>query len=344
MRGKVAPMTGYDFAGVLKTKNLDLHPMGIETLQVNVTKLCNQACQHCHVDASPRRTEQMDLKTINRCLEVLATHPSIKNLDLTGGAPELHPHFDYVVTQARQLGKHVMVRHNLTVTFDGHPQTGEPKTYLPEFFARERVEVISSLPCYQESSTDEQRGKGAYKKSIESLKLLNARGYGHPNSGLFLNLVYNPVGTHLPPDQTQLEKVYKKELLQRYGIVFNRLFTITNMPIARYKSHLIRLGNYETYMHALVNAFNPHAAAGVMCRNLLSVGHDGTLYDCDFNQMIQLKIKGPATIFEFNESEVMQRSIAFAPHCFGCTAGAGSSCGGATNNSLLHLRVVKQTE
>ena len=311
---------------------LDLSPLGIETLQVNVTRLCNQACHHCHVDASPKRTEQMNRATVDRCLEVLALHPTIAKLDLTGGAPELNPHFDYFVIKARRLGKHVMVRHNLTVTIDGNPQTGESKRHLPEFFAEHGVEVISSLPYYQQFFTDKQRGNGVFQKSVEAMRMLNAVGYGQADSGLELNLVYNPVGAFLPASQESLEQQYKRELREKFDVTFNKLFTITNMPINRFRKDLIRLGTYDDYLAKLVNTFNPSAASGVMCRSLLSVGFDGRLYDCDFNQMLNLGLSPTdgATIFDFDLDKLSKRNIIFDQHCYGCTAGAGSSCGGAT--------------
>ena len=325
-------MTHSSFAETVAKHKLDLSPTGIETLQVNITRLCNQACHHCHVDASPKRTEQMSRATVDCCLEVLARNPTITKLDLTGGAPELNPHFDYFVTEARRLGKHVMVRHNLTVMMDGNPQTGESKLYLPEFFAEHRVEVISSLPYYQEFFTDKQRGNGVFKKSIEAMKMLNALGYGTAGSGLELNLVYNPVGAFLPASQESLERQYKRELAEKFGVNFDRLFTITNMPINRFKKDLIRLGTYDDYLTKLINSFNPGAASGVMCRSLISVGFDGRLYDCDFNQMLDLELSPTdgATIFDFNLENLSKRKIIFDQHCYGCTAGAGSSCGGAT--------------
>jgi radical SAM/Cys-rich protein len=317
----------YDFDALLAARNLALPPLAIDTLQVNVTKLCNQACRHCHVDASPSRTERMSPEGIERCLAILAQHRGITRLDITGGAPELHPQFDELVERAVKLGKHVMARHNLTVTFDGNPQTKESKRYLPEFYARHRVEVISSLPYYQEFFTDSQRGSGVFRKSIESMKLLNAQGYGVDGSGLTLNLVYNPVGPYLPAAQSALEADYKRELAAKFGVRFNGLFTITNMPINRFRLHLEKSGQYEAYMEKLLAAFNPAAAQGVMCRNLISVGHDGAIYDCDFNQMLEMKI---GSIFDFDFDALMRRRIRFDSHCLGCTAGAGSSCGGAT--------------
>ena len=323
----------YNFYKTLSEKRIDLPPTKIETLQVNITKLCNQTCLHCHVDASPKRKEHMDLDSVNRCLEILATNPEIKNLDLTGGAPELNPHFDYFVTEAKRLNKHVMVRHNLTVTIDGNPVTGESKEYLPEFYAQNQVEVISSLPYYQEYFTDKQRGKGVFEKSIESILLLNKEGFGKEGTGLELNFVYNPVGAFLPASQESLEADFKRELYKKYEIEFNKLFVITNMPINRFKQQLKRLGAYDEYMTKLVNAFNPTAAQGVMCRSLISVSHDGRIYDCDFNQMLEMDLiidHEPMTIFNFDYDKLVNRGIMFGSHCYGCTAGSGSSCGGAT--------------
>ena len=303
----------------------------IETLQVNITKKCNQACLHCHVDASPKRTEQMDKRTIDQCLEILNSNAEIKNIDITGGAPELNPHFDYLVEEAKKLDKQIMVRHNLTVTIDGDPVTGESKMYLPEFYAKHNVEVISSLPYYQEYFTDKQRGKGVFQKSIESLRMLNEQGYGKNESALKLDLVYNPVGAFLPASQQSLEEDFKKELWDKYQLRFNKLFTMTNMPIHRFKEQLERHDTYDDYMTKLINAFNPSAAQGIMCRSLISVGYDGKLYDCDFNQMLDMQIYNskPLDVFNFDLSYLKKRNILFDSHCFGCTAGSGSSCGGA---------------
>ena len=322
----------YDFRKTTEEAGLELSPITVDTLQVNVTRLCNQACLHCHVDASPRRTEQMDRRTIDRCLEILSENGEIEKLDVTGGAPELNPHFDYFVTEARKLGKHVMVRHNLTVTLDGNPQTGESKEYLPDFFAENSLEVVSSLPYFQSFFTDRQRGRGVFDKSVESMGRLNRAGYGSEETGLLLNLVYNPIGAFLPPCQQTLELDYRKELSDKFGLIFNSLFTITNMPIHRFRTQLERNGGLEEYMDRLVNAFNPEAAGGVMCRSIVSVGHDGTLYDCDFNQMLDMPIGNgkDLTVFDFDFNDAVKRRIRFAPHCFGCAAGAGSSCGGET--------------
>ena len=324
----------YNFEALLKQHNIKLAPRSIDTLQVNLTRLCNQVCRHCHVDSSPTRTEMLSSEGIVKCLEILEQHPQITKLDLTGGAPELHPSFDEFVEQAVAMGKHVMVRHNLTVQSDGNPQTGESKEYLPRFFAQNRVEVISSLPYYQAYFTDAQRGAGVFGKSIKGLQRLNAEGYGIENSGLLLNLVYNPVGPYLPPAQKNLEADFKLELNAKYGLKFNQLYTITNMPINRFKLHLEHSGQYEAYMEKLMASFNPAAAEEVMCRSLISVDYDGRVYDCDFNQMLTLQANGKRgqelSIFDFDFNETLERQIRFADHCLGCTAGSGSSCGGAT--------------
>ncbi|MSQ63277.1 MAG: radical SAM/Cys-rich domain protein [Betaproteobacteria bacterium] len=324
----------FDFEALLRARGIELPPLSIDTLQVNLTRLCNQVCRHCHVDASPQRTEMLLPEGIARCLEILERHPQIGKLDLTGGAPELHPGFDAFVARAVALGKHVMVRHNLTVQLDGHPWTGESKEYLPQFFARHRVEVISSLPYYQEHFTDAQRGSGVFGKSMEAMQRLNKEGYGVVGSGLLLNLVYNPVGPYLPATQAGLEAGYKRELRDKFGLVFNSLYTITNMPINRFRLHLDKSGQFEAYMEKLLAAFNPATAGGVMCRSLISVGHDGRIYDCDFNQMLEMDAtdaRGKAlSIFDFDFERVLGRRIRFDDHCLGCTAGAGSSCGGAT--------------
>jgi len=322
----------HDFHETLQQHSLELAPTSLATLQVNVGKLCNQACLHCHVDASPKRTEAMDHRTAQRVIEVLAAHRQITTLDITGGAPELNPHFDWMVIEARKLGKHVIVRHNLTVQFDGNPVTGESKEYLPEFFAEHRCEVVCSLPYYSQYFTDKQRGRGVFNKSIEGMKRLNDVGYGKEGSGLVLNLMYNPVGAFLPAAQAGLQADYKRELAAKFGLHFNSLFTITNMPIHRFKADLVRHGGYDSYMEKLLNAFNPTAAEGVMCRSQINVNYDGRLSDCDFNQMLELPVESaaPQTIFDWDFDALLSRRIIFADHCFGCTAGAGSSCGGAT--------------
>lgn len=320
----------YGFAKMVEESGLDLLPRSIDTLQINITKLCNQACVHCHVDASPRRREMMGPEVIEAVFKALERYPSLTKLDITGGAPELHPEFRAIVRRARELGRHVMVRHNLTVTLDPHPRTGESLNDLPEFFAAQAVEVISSLPYHHEFLTDRQRGSGVFKKSIASLQRLNALGFGIAGTGRILNLVYNPVGSYLPPAQADLERDYKRELAQAYGISFNQLFALSNMPIHRFKAQLVRQDGYEAYMEKLRGAYNPTAAAGIMCRSMLSLAYDGRLYDCDFNQMLGLPITEAIDMASFDLDRLSRRRIASADHCFACTAGGGSSCGGST--------------
>ena len=300
----------------------------IEVLQVNLGKLCNQACKHCHVDASPKRTEIMARATVEQLINVLRRF-RLHTLDITGGAPELNPSFRHLVTQARALKTHVMVRHNLTVMFE----PGQDD--LPEFFRENEIEVVSSLPYFLEQQTDAQRGHGVFEKSIAALRRLNAVGYGLEESGLVLNLVYNPTGAYLPPPQSSIEADFKRELSARHGVSFNHLYTITNMPIKRFLDYLRRSGNEERYMRKLVQAFNPNAVEGLMCRNLISVDWTGRLYDCDFNQMLELNVMPdlPQTIFDFDSEKFALRAINTDAHCFGCTAGAGSSCGGAVVNT-----------
>jgi radical SAM/Cys-rich protein len=316
----------YDFQGVLAEHGLRLDPISVETLWVNITSLCNQVCTHCHVDASPTRTEHMDRTTIDRCLEILGRHESCRNLDITGGSPELNPDFDYFVIEAKKRNKHVIVRHNLTVMFDGNPHTGESKDYLPAFFAENQVEVLASLPHYERNLTDDVRGPGVFDKSIEGIHRLNALGYGKEGSGLILNLVHNADGPVSPEDRTQLEARFKQEL-SAYNIVFNKLYAVTNIPVNRFHSHLQQSGKLDDYMDALVAAFNPEGAKEVVCRLLVSVGHNGKLYDCDFNQMRGLQIydNEPLTIFNCDFEALVSRRIRFGSHCFGCTAGGGSS-------------------
>lgn len=300
-----------------------LRSINIDTLQVNVGKLCNQACKHCHVDAGPNRTEIITRDVIEACLGVIERH-RIQTLDITGGAPELVPDFRFLVESARNLDAKVIVRHNLTVMFE------KGQDDLPDFFAKNNVEVVCSLPYFQEQQTDAQRGRGVFEKSIDGLKLLNKIGYGI-DPKLVLDLVYNPVGAFLPPEQSSIEEDFRRELADRYGIVFNNLFTITNMPIARYLDWLRRSGNESAYMARLVNAFNPATLDGLMCRTMLSVDWRGYLYDCDFNQMLGLNISGelPTSIFDLDYTRLRERQIITDDHCFGCTAGSGSSCGGA---------------
>ena len=298
---------------------------GVEILQVNIGKLCNMTCRHCHVDAGPdRKTENMSRETVELCLDAIR-ESGIQTLDLTGGAPEMNPNFRYFVQQARQAGCHVIDRCNLTILL------ANGFTDLPEFLAENQVEIVASLPCYLEENADSQRGDGSFQKSIEALKRLNKVGYGRPERGLLLTLVYNPVGPSLPPDQKGLEEAYRSQLADRFGIEFNRLFTITNMPISRFLEDLLEQNQFESYMETLVQAFNPSAAAGVMCRKMLSVGWDGRLFDCDFNQMLELPTHSsqPRHIRDFKRELMDHREIVSGRHCFGCSAGAGSGCLGA---------------
>jgi len=300
---------------------------GLDVLQVNVGKVCNQTCTHCHVDAGPDRRENMSVEVAQACLDVLE-FSDIPTLDITGGAPEMNPQFRRLVTQAHALGRRVIDRCNLTILVaNGYED-------LPEFLAEHQVEVVASLPCYLEANVDKQRGDRVFQRSLEALHRLNRLGYGMPDSPLTLTLVYNPVGPSLPPDQASLEADYRRELLTRYGIEFSRLFTITNMPISRFLDDLLQSEKYEEYMGKLVEAFNPATVEGLMCRTMLSVDWQGNLYDCDFNQMLELGLHGdlPRHIRDVDAaalSRLVARRIVTGRHCYGCTAGAGSSCGGS---------------
>lgn len=302
-----------------------LKPKGVEIFQVNVGKMCNQVCKHCHVDAGPDRKEIMTRETMQQCIDALKNNPQLKTVDLTGGAPEMNPDFRRFVEEIKKLNRHVIVRCNLTIILAN-------KKYhdLPEFFKKHNVEVVSSLPFYTQDRTDRQRGDGVFEDSIKALQMLNEVGYGKEGTGLLLNLVYNPAGAFMPPAQSSLEKEYKQALADRYGIVFNNLYAITNLPISRFLDYLLQTGNYEKYMEKLVNAFNGEAAANVMCRSTISISWDGYLYDCDFNQMLDLKVDGAVKhISQFDTEILTRRDIIINQHCFGCTAGSGSSCGGA---------------
>lgn len=305
-----------------------LHPLRageIEIFQINVGKLCNQTCRHCHVDAGPHRAgEQMTRETAELCLDALS-RTAAHTVDLTGGAPELNRNFRFLVEGARERGRRIMDRCNLTVLM--LPSQAD----LAEYLAEREVEIVASLPYFLADRTDAQRGDGVFDLSIAALRRLNGLGYGQGGPRV-LNLVYNPTGAFLPGDQTALEREFKRELDRRFGIRFDRLFALTNMPISRFLDFLIESGNYEDYLTRLVNAFNPEAAASVMCRNTLSVGWDGRLYDCDFNQMLEMETGdgAPAHIADFDPERLAGRRIVTGRHCYGCTAGAGSSCGGAT--------------
>jgi radical SAM/Cys-rich protein len=315
-------------AAVASAGHHPLRTTDVAVLQMNVGKRCNQACHHCHVDAGPDRTEVMTPEVVDACLRFLEAS-DIPTVDITGGAPELHPLFRDIVCRARATGRHVMDRCNLTIT--------RLPTYadLPEFFAEHEVEVVASLPSFAARQTDAQRGEGVFADSIAALRRFNELGYGVEGSGLLLHLVTNPVGAFLPGSQAALEADWKRELARRYGVSFNRLYTITNMPISRYLQFLLDSGNLQGYMDRLTAAFNPAAVEGLMCRSTLSVGWDGRLYDCDFNQMLDLGTadQAPQTIFDATPASLASRRIVIGPHCFGCTAGAGSSCGGATTTA-----------
>ena len=298
----------------------------VETLQVNLGYLCNQTCLHCHVNAGPKRTELMDEATVQTVLDYLKVH-KIKTLDLTGGAPEMNPHFRHLVKEARALSVRIINRCNLTILEE------EGYTWLGEFLADNGVEVVASLPCYLSDNVDAQRGKGVFEKSIRALKRLNELGYGFEGSGLTLTLVYNPQGANLPPSQVELEAAYKRELHIRYGILFNQLFTITNMPIKRFGSTLVSQGKFASYMQLLKEAYSENNLPGVMCRSLISIDWMGYVYDCDFNQMLDLpmlKNDGKRThLSELMHKDITDLPIVVMDHCYGCTAGQGSSCGGA---------------
>lgn len=301
-----------------------LTPASLEIFQVNVGKMCNQVCKHCHVDAGPDRKEIMTRETMHLCIDVLKNNPSLKTVDLTGGAPELNPDFRWFVEQITELEMRIIVRCNLTIIL-----ANKKFHDLPQFFRKHSIEVVSSLPFYTKGRTDRQRGEGVFEDSILALQMLNSTGYGKEGSGLVLNLVYNPAGSFLPPAQDVLEKEFKEALYKDFGIVFNNLFAITNLPISRFLDYLLISGNYENYMEKLIAAYNPHAAQNVMCRNTISVGWDGYLYDCDFNQMLDLKVGCQSKhLSEFDFGALGKRNIIVNQHCYGCTAGAGSSCGG----------------
>jgi radical SAM/Cys-rich protein len=302
-----------------------LKPTRISTLQINLGRVCNMTCVHCHVDAGPDRREAMSRDTLESCLQVIASN-DIPTVDITGGAPEFHPEFRWLVEQARALGRKVIDRCNLTIL--EYPAYRD----LPAFFAQHEVELVCSLPHYRSLLTDRQRGEGTFERSLSALRRLNDVGYGKAGSGLRLVLVANPVGAFLPAAQASLEREWKRELFRLYGVSFDSLYCMTNMPIARYLEWLLQTGNLESYLQRLAAAFNPAAAASVMCRTTLSVGWDGRLHDCDFNQMLDLGVEAeaPEHIDVFDRAALEARSIVVRRHCFGCTAGAGSSCGGST--------------
>lgn len=306
--------TGVDFISVSE----------LEIFQINIGKLCNQTCSHCHVDAGPdRKEENMSFETLERCLYLIKTH-NFKKVDITGGAPEMNEHFRWFVEECSKAGVEVMVRCNLTIIMAN-------KKYhdLPDFFKANNVHVVSSLPSFSAMRTDAQRGDGVFEDSIAALHKLNAAGYGVEGSGLIIDLVYNPSGAYLPGDQKSMEAEFKRQLKRKFDIVFNSLFAITNLPVSRFLDYLLETNKYLDYMHELVNAFNPSTLNGLMCKNTLSISWDGFMYDCDFNQMLDLKFTGKAKhINDFDLEELLNRKIIVNNHCYGCTAGAGSSCGG----------------
>jgi radical SAM/Cys-rich protein len=301
-----------------------IRPMAPTVFQINIGKLCNQSCAHCHVDAGPdKKAENMSRETLQKCLDILAQH-DIPTVDITGGAPEMNPNFRWFVEECRKLGKQVMNRCNLTI-IEANPVYHD----LPEFFANNQVHVISSLPYFTKNRTDSQRGDGVFEDSIKALHRLNAVGYGKEGSGLTLDLVYNPSGAFLPGNQSALEHEFKSQMKRRYDIDFNNLFVITNLPISRFLDFLLESGNYHEYMTSLVDAYNPATVDGLMCRYTLSVSWDGFIYDCDFNQMLDLKVDSKVKhINDFDLTELSDRTVVVNQHCYGCTAGAGSSCGG----------------
>jgi len=296
-----------------------LTALSLRTFQINVGKRCNQACVHCHVDASPTRTEMMTREVAELCIKVIADLPEVTTVDITGGAPELNENFTYLVTECRRLGKHVIDRCNLTIL------ELSKYSYLYDFLSENGVEIVASLPHFSKSNTDRQRGEGVFDISMTALGKLNHRGYG---TRLPLNLVYNPVGLFLSAPQKQLEREFKEHLQRKHGIIFNNLYCINNLPINRFLAMLQREGKFETYMETLVNAFNPATLDGLMCRHQISVSYDGQIYDCDFNQMLNMTAHPIGYIENFDRDAFMSRRINVANHCFGCTAGAGSSCGG----------------
>ncbi|MFO7569853.1 MAG: arsenosugar biosynthesis radical SAM protein ArsS [Smithellaceae bacterium] len=313
------------FEKIRKNDKVPLVAKSIDILQINVGRVCNLACRHCHVNAGPNRKESMSRPVLQKCLAVLEAFP-ISTIDITGGAPEMNPHFEWFVSEAARLKRRLIVRSNLTLLTQG------PYRRLPKFFAENRVEVVTSLPDYLEGKSDRQRGAGVFHKVIEAMRELNRLGYGMEGSSLVLDIVHNPVGAYLPGSQAALAHEYRDRLLTGHDIRFNQLFCLTNLPIGRYLDYLLASGNFEDYLSTLCQSFNPIAVDNVMCRTTLSVGWDGSLYDCDFNQMLDLKVNhdAPDHIMDFDMQKLAHREIVINNHCYGCVAGAGSSCQGAT--------------
>ncbi len=311
-----------------KLKEVQQFPLSIKPLdvfQINIGYMCNQVCEHCHVDAGPDRKEIMSKETLQDCLDAIKK-TNVSTVDITGGAPEMNPHFRWFIEELTKLNiKDIIVRSNLTIIVSN-------KKYfdLPDFFKKHNIHLVSSLPCYTKENVDKQRGKGVFDASIKALNMLNEVGYGKDNTGLQLDLVYNPGGISLPGNQYALEQDYKRELKELFNITFNHLFTITNLPISRFLDFLIASESYEEYMEKLITNFNPYAVDGVMCKEMISVRWDGAIYDCDFNQMLNLKADVPFQhIKDFDLEEWQQRNIVVGQHCYGCTAGEGSSCQGS---------------
>ena len=312
------------FNKILMKHNIKIYRKTVETLQINMGKLCNQACVHCHVEAGPKRTEIMNFSVVQQILKLLKKPNQIKVVDITGGAPELNEHFKYLIKELKALNLKIIDRCNLTVLHE----KGQEKTAM--FLAENNVAITASLPCYTEQNVEQQRGRGVFVKSIESLKKLNALGYGCGDENLKLSLVYNPLGAFLPPIQEILEKEYKEFLSKKFQVNFDHLLTLTNMPIKRFRHTLKRKGELLSYQELLSSNFNPDAAENVMCKKLLSISWDGKIYDCDFNQMLEMPVANKyKTIFQINNFEEVSKEIITKEHCFGCTAGAGSSCGGS---------------
>ena len=310
---------------VRDTLRSPLHAEGVEILQINTGKRCNLACKHCHVNAGPQRTEVMPLEVFEKCLDV-AVSSDISTIDITGGSPEMNPHLEWFLNRASRLGRRLMVRSNLAILLEGE------YAKFVNIYADNGVELVASLPDYHGGRTDAMRGDGIYMKIINAMKLLNDRGYGTDGSGLVLDIVHNPAGAYLPGHQSALESEYRRKLADDHGVEFNSLYCITNIPIGRYLDYLIRSGNYDDYIHELCSAYNPAAVERVMCKTTISVGWDGTLYDCDFNQMLELPVDhdAPHSIFDFNRELLEAREIVVGNHCYGCVAGTGSSCQGST--------------
>ncbi len=318
------------FEDTLKLRGIEAVTRGrVRTLQINVGRRCNQTCHHCHVDAGPHRTEMMDEKVARRVIDLIASHPELEVVDITGGAPELNPNFRLLVKEALGLGREVIDRCNLTVLLEPGQED------LSEFLADHEVRIVASLPCYQAANVDRQRGEGVFEKSIKALRLLNSIGYGLPCSSKRLDLFFNPLGPTLPPEQTCLEAQYKEQLREKFQVEFHKLLTITNMPIRRFASVLERTNEQDAYLGLLIDNFNPSTVEGLMCRTLVSVGYDGRLYDCDFNQMLGIDLSAggstePWTIFSVDTLDTLcGEPVTTGIHCFGCSAGSGASCSGA---------------